>query len=168
MSEYPIVPGKKLVLWFGGAGLIVLVATVLVFRFYGWSRFVANSRLMEGKNNAIYLARDVMSCAEKENALPDSSPKVPADMALVAGKTYASTAADWQPHGYSCGEFSMKDPQAFQYEWERKDELSGTTRARADFNGDGIIEATFEQEILCTKSDGKLRCRPGGFKDLAQ
>lgn len=168
MIDYPVVAGKKLVFWFGGAGLVVLLVTVLVFRFYGWSRFVANSRLMEGKNNTIYLARSVMSCAEKENALPESSPKVPADAALVAGKTYASTAADWSPHPYACGDFSMKDPQAFQYEWEKKDDLDGTTRAKADFNGDGFIEATFEQEIICTKTDQKLRCRPGAFKDLAQ
>jgi len=168
MTDYPVVAGKKLVFWFGGAGLVVLLATVLVFRFYGWSRFVANSRLMEGKNNTIYLARSVMSCAEKENTLPETSPKVPADGNLIAGKMYASTGADWSPHPYSCGDFSMNAPQAFQYEWVKKDDLNGTTRAQADFNGDGIIEATFEQEIICTNSDGKLRCRPGGFKDLAQ
>ena len=168
MVDAPIVPGKKLVLWFGTAGVIVLISTVLVFRFYGWSRFVANSRLMEGKNNTIYLARSVMSCAEKENALPDTSPKVPADAKAVAGTTYTSTPDDWKPHSFSCGEFEMHQAQAFQYEWERKDALSGVTRARADFNGDGIIEATYEQEIVCTQAGSKLRCRPGGFKDLAQ
>ncbi|GEM_PF-2766936 len=168
MPAYPIVAGKKLVFWFGGVGIIVLLATVLTFRFYGLSRFVANTRLMEGKNNAIYLARSVMSCAEKENALPESSPKVPVNALQVQGTLYASTPADWSPHPFACGDFSMPGPQAFQYEWVRKDELNGTTRARADFNGDGIIEATYEQAITCTKSEGKLRCHPGGFTDLAQ
>lgn len=167
MTEAALVSGKKVVrLWFG-AGILVILATTLTFRFYGFSRFVANSKLMEGKSHVVYLARDVMACAEKTGALPETSPKVPADLAQVGGKTYASAPSDWEAPAFKCEQFSMTDPQAFQYEWQRNDELDGVTRARADFNGDGVVEATFEQEVICTKSDlGKLRCRPGGFRDL--
>ncbi len=168
MISYPQVAGKKLVWYFGGAGLLVLVATLLVFRFYGMNRFVANSALMEGKSNVVYLAGSVMICAEKTNALPESSPKVPAELAQVGAKPYQSTAADWAPPSFSCGGFSMNQPQAFQYQWDRKDELSGTTRAQADFNGDGVVEATYEQDVFCTKNaEGKMHCHPGGFRDIA-
>jgi len=167
--DAPRVSGKKLVLSFGAAGVAVILITTLTFRFYGWSRFVANSRLMEGKNNAIYLARAVMACGEKTGSLPETSPKVPADLATVGGTTFTSTPADWSAPAFTCEEFTIDRPQSFQYQWEKQGELTGTTRASADFNGDGIAEAIYEQEVVCTKgADAKLRCRPGGFKDIAQ
>lgn len=167
-SDIPTVSGKKLVWIFTLAGVAVIALTTVTFRMVGWSRFVANSRLMEGKSNAIYLARSVMACGEKNGALPETSPKVPADLALVGGKTYASQPSDWSAPAFSCVPFSITQPQGFQYQWVKNDATSGVTRAQADFNGDGIPEATFEQQIVCTQPEGKLRCRPGGFRDLAQ
>lgn len=166
----PIVSGKKLVLWFGGAGILVILATTLTFRFYGWQRFVANSRLMEGKNNVIYIARSVMACGEKTGALPETSPKVPADFAEVGGKTHASNPAEWQAPAFTCVGYTFSAPdQSFQYQWEKKDDTDGVVRARADFDGDGVAEATYEQEVICTKAaDGKMHCKPGAFADLAK
>ncbi len=160
--------GKKVVVWFGISGVAVIVATIVTFQLYGRPRFVANSRLREGKSNVVYLARSVMACGEKQSALPESSPKVPAQLSQVGAALYASTPADWSAPAFSCVEFQVKDPQAFQYEWERRSEASGVARARADFNGDGVAEATFEQEVACAKVDGKFHCGPGPFRDLAQ
>ncbi len=81
------------------------------------------------------------------------------------GKKFASTAADWSDEAFACDGFRVRDPQRFQYEWVKTSDTEGTATARADFNGDGVVEATFEQELKCENKNGKLRCGPGAFKD---
>lgn len=163
----PVVSGRKLVNRAGLVGLLVLVGVLVTFRLVGWERFVANSQLVEGKNNSVYLARSVVACAEKKGALSESSPKVPADLASVAGKTYTSTPADWSDEAFACDGFRLGMPQRFQYQWEKTGELEGIARAQADFNGDGVVEARFEQEVKCSRKENgtKLVCRPGNFYD---
>ncbi len=161
----PVISGRKLVHRGGLIGLLILVGILVAFRLIGWDRFVANSQLVEGKNNSVYLARAAVACAEKKGSLPPSSPKVPADLAQVGGKTYASTAADWSDEAFACDGFQLTLPQRFQYQWERTSELEGIARAQADFNGDGVVEARFEQEVKCVRHDTKLVCRPGNFYD---
>ena len=165
MTERHTISGRKLVLWGGSLSLIVLIGIVLAFRTFGFTRFVNNARLQEGKSNAIYLSRAVVACADKTGKLPPSSRKVPAELSDVGAKTYASTEADWSDEAFSCDGFRVRDPQRFQYQWERKDDHDGVARAKADFNGDGVVEATFEQEVRCEDKQGKLRCGPGPFHD---
>jgi hypothetical protein len=159
------VSGKKVVLIGGTLSVVVLFGITYAFRTYGWTRFVANAELQEGKSNVVYLSRSIAACALKTGSLPPTSRKVPGDIAEVSGKTFASTAADWSDEAFTCDGFRVRDPQRFQYEWERKSELEGVAIARADFNGDGVVEATFEQELKCESKNGKLRCGPGAFKD---
>lgn len=163
----PVISGRKLVNRAGLVGLAVLVFVVVTFRLVGWERFVANSQLGEGKNNSVYLARAVIACAEKKAELPPTSAKVPADATAVAGKTYASTPADWTDEAFACEGFTLSMPQRFQYQWEKTGELEGIARAAADFNGDGVVEARYEQEVKCERKEGgkKLVCRPGNFYD---
>ncbi len=159
------VSGKKIVLIGGTVSVIVLFGITFAFRTLGWTRFVANAELQEGKSNVIYLSRAVAACAQKTGTLPPSSHKVPADLAQVAGKTYASTENDWSDEAFKCDDFRVRDPQRFQYEWVRTNDHEGVAFARADFNGDGVVEATFEQDLKCEDRGGKLRCGPGAFKD---
>ncbi|CAN5287966.1 hypothetical protein BH09MYX1_BH09MYX1_39440 [soil metagenome] len=169
MASYvaPVVSGRKLVNRAGLVSILFLVAVMVTFRLIGWERFVANSELVEGKNNSVYLARAAIACAEKKGSLPPSTGMVPKTLAEVGGKTYASTPADWSEEAFACDDFSLKLPQRFQYQWEKKNDLEGMARAQADFNGDGVIEARYEQEVKCAwKDDGKkLICRPGNFYD---
>jgi len=159
------VSGKKVVILGGTLSIVVLFGITFAFRTLGWTRFVANAELQEGKSNVVYISRAVAACALKTGALPPSSKKVPADLAQVGGKTYASTAADWSDEAFACDGFRMRDPQRFQYEWDKTSDTEGVVIAHADFNGDGVVEATFEQELKCEKRGDKLRCGPGAFKD---
>lgn len=148
--------------------IAVLFAVTFAFRTFGWARFVGNANLQEGKSNVVYLSRSISACALAKGALPPSSRKVPAEMAQVAGKAYASTDEDWKDEAFACDSFRLRSPQRFQYEWEKTSATTGVARARADFNADGVIEATFEQELVCSERGGKLRCDPGPFHDRAR
>ena len=159
------ISGKKLVLLGGTLSIVVLFGITFAFRTFGWNRFVANSQLQEGKSNVVYLARAVAACVDKTGKVPPTSRTVPVDLSQVGGKSYASTDADWSDEAFACDGFRVRDPQRFQYQWERTSDHGGIARARADFNGDGVVEATFEQELDCFPKNGKLRCSPGAFHD---
>lgn len=159
------VSGKKLVLVGGTLSIVILFGVTFAFRTFGWTRFVANSQLQEGKSNVVYLARDIAACADKTGKLPPTTHTVPLDLSQVGGKTYNSTDADWSDEAFSCDGFRVREPQRFQYQWERTSDHGGVSRARADFNGDGVVEATFEQELDCTTKNGKLHCSAGPFHD---
>jgi hypothetical protein len=163
--EKTIVSGKRLVLIGGTVSIVVLFGVTFAFRTFGWTRFVANAQLQEGKSNVVYMARGVMACAEKNGRLPVSSRTVPADLAQVGGKPYASVDADWTDEAFACEGWRMRDPQRFQYQWLRTSETTGKAIARGDFNGDGVVEATFEQDVACETRNGKLRCAPGALHD---
>lgn len=163
--EKSTVSGKKLVLVGGAVSIVVLFGITFAFRTFGFNRFVANAQLQEGKSNVVYIARGVAACALKKGSLPPTSRTVPTDLSQVGAKTYASTDADWSDEAFACDGFRMRDPQRFQYQWERKDETHGVARARADFNGDGVVEATFEQDLACETKNGKFRCSPGALHD---
>jgi len=165
MTPRQTISGRKLVIVGGTFSIVILFGIVLAFRTFGFTRFVANSQLQEGKSNAIYLSRAVVACADKTGKLPESSRKVPAELTQVGAKTYASTDADWSDDAFACDGFRVRQPQRFQYQWERKGEHDGVARAQSDFNGDGVVEATYEQEIHCEDKNGKLRCGPGPFHD---
>lgn len=167
-TKHRTVSGRKLVLIGGTLSVLTLFGITFAFRTLGWNRFVANAELQEGKSNVIYISRAISACALKTGALPPTSRKIPADLAQIGGKTYASTDADWSDEAFACDAFRIRAPQRFQYEWEKTGEHTGVARARADFNGDGVVEATFEQELICDESGGKLRCNPGRFRDKTQ
>jgi len=152
----------------GSLSLVVLFGVTFAFRTFGLSRFVANSQLQEGKSNVVYLARAIAACAQKTGKLPPTSHTVPVDLSQVAAKTYQSTDADWSDEAFACDGFRIRDPQRFQYQWEKTSDTGGVARARADFNGDGIVEATYEQELVCATKDAELRCTPAAFHDRAK
>lgn len=80
------VSGKKLVLVGGTLSIIVLFGITYTFRTFGWSRFVANANLQEGKSNVVYISRSIAACALKTGALPPSSHQVPGDLSQVGGR----------------------------------------------------------------------------------
>ena len=159
------VSGKKLTNGILVVGVVTILFVTVTFRLVGWNRFVNNSYLVEGKNNSVYLSRAVAACAEKNGTLPPSSRKVPAELSAVGGKTYASTENDWQDDAFRCEGFRVNEPQRFQYEWERTSDTAGIARAQADFDGNGVVEARYEQELKCTKKGTRLVCGPGAFFD---
>jgi hypothetical protein len=166
--NHSTISGKKLVIVGGSLSVIILFGVTFAFRTFGWSRFVANASLQEGKSNVVYISRSVAACALKTGTLPPSSRKVPAELSDVGHKTYTSSDADWTDEAFACDAFRVRGPQRFQYEWEKTGDHTGVARARGDFNGDGVVESTFEQELVCEDHAGKLRCNPGAFHDRAK
>ena len=167
-SKKHTVNGKRFVIVAGTTSIVALFAVTFAFRTLGWTRFIGNANLQEGKDNVVYISRAVSACAERTGALPPSSGKVPPELSQIAAKTYASSEADWKDQAFACEGFHVRGPQRFQYEWEKTSDTTGVARARGDFNGDGVVEATFEQDVACIVRYGKLRCGPGSFHDRAK
>ena len=76
----------------------------------------------------------------------------------VAGTKYVATSAEWALFDCQTSSsryapatrFDISEPTYFQYEWERQTPTNGIARARADLDGDGVIDVTFELPVTCT------------------
>jgi hypothetical protein len=134
----------------------------------------------EARHGVARLAAGIAACATAEGVathagprhrLPPSSRPVPATLNAVRGKTYASTPADWSDRAFQCARFSMPQPQFFQYQWKLlehdwMDDLleqteHGIACATADLDGDGVPDATFQAEVVCTS---KATCTSGAVR----
>lgn len=163
------VSGRKLVFGLGAGGALTVVAILVAFRGVGWARFQANTRLMDGKSNVMRFAGAVMACAEQSGRVPDSSVSVPPRLSDVGGKKFDGTPADWRAdETLRCAGWSPDGPQSFRYRWLKTGDRAGRTRAEADFDGDGVAEAVYEQEIACEAGGARVRCGPGPLHDIAQ
>jgi hypothetical protein len=138
------------------------------FKKIGWDRFQANTKLMEGKNNVITIARAIIVCADNGGHLPDSSAAVPTNLSDVGAKTFDAKASDWNDPAWTCAKYTHVGEQHFRYTWIKKDDNTGTVRAEADFDGNGNAEAVYTQDVLCGIYSGAFRCRPGDYHDIAQ
>lgn len=162
------VSGKKLMVGFGVVGVLTIVIVLVSFRRIGWTRFEANTRLMEGKTNAVNVARAVMLCVEHTGKLPETTPAVPKTLAEVGGKAYRSTPAEWDDPSWRCMGWSMPKEQFFRYQWVKNpDDSGGVARCEADFDGNGHAEAIYEQIVLCGGTADGFHCWPGDFHDIA-
>jgi len=97
------------------------------------------------------LARQLARCSVSTGSLPESSGRVPTKLAAVAGKPYMSTADDWHDAAFTCASFSLKTPQALQYDWRKDSTLSGRVEARADLDLNGAPDKWFEIRVTCTR-----------------
>lgn len=163
------VSGKKLVVGFGIIGVVTIAVVLLGFRRIGWDRFQANTKLMEGKKNAVDVARGAMVCVEVTGKLPPTAPPVPKTLAEVGGRPYRSTPEDWSDPSWSCMKWKVTGDQYFRYEWVKNaDDSGGIARTSADFDGNGNPEAVYEQVVMCGGTSDGLHCWPGDFHDIAQ
>jgi hypothetical protein len=163
------VSGKKIVVLFGLIGAVTIATVLVGFRRIGWNRFEANTKLMEGKTNAVDVARGVMACVERTGKLPATAPPVPSTLAEVGGKPYRGRPEDWDDASWRCINWSMKGDQWFRYEWvQNPDGSGGISRASADFDGNGNPEAVYEQVVMCAGMADGFHCWPGDFHDIAQ
>ena len=154
---------------FGLIGVITIAVVLASFRRIGWDRYQANAKLIEGKTNAVNVARGAMACVERSGHLPDTAPAVPKTLAEVGGRPYESRADEWDDPSWRCMRWSVKERQFFRYQWiKNADDSGGMARTEADFDGNGNPEAVYEQVVMCAGSAQGFHCWPGDFRDIAQ
>jgi hypothetical protein len=94
------------------------------------------------------------------NSLPETTKRVPARLADVSGKKYASTSEDWSDEGFAAAMFQAPSPQSVQYRWLKLSVQSGRVEARADVDGDGRPDTWFEIDVSCPKAN---ECEAANF-----
>ncbi len=131
-----------------GLALIGVLASLAI---YGVRRYIWQAQLAEGRNNVTVFAQGVTHCFAESERLPETSPRVPADLALIAAKKYQSAPDDWSHETFRCAEFSLREPQYFQYQWVLAEGTqAGNVVAIADLNGDGDPEVRLELDVDCS------------------
>jgi hypothetical protein len=157
---------------FGG---LMILGILGALAYSGMRRYLSASKMVEGRVNVVTLAGGLAACAQKsevsvsgevtQRGLPPSSGKVPASLAQVKGKRYASSPADWSDDAFKCASFTVATPHYFQYQWELTTPALGTVRAQGDLDGDGVAEITIEQDVRCSDQAGDLTCDVGPMRE---
>jgi hypothetical protein len=157
---------------FGAVGFVAMTlgSLILVVAIVSARNYLEDKYTKEGKESLTTLGKGIVACAASkvpspggsplpipgtnikvDHALPPTSDPVPASIASIQGQKYASTAADWtSQQAFACAQFSMSEPQYFQYQWQRKTNKSGTIRAIADLEGTGKPGIILELDITCS------------------
>jgi type IV pilus assembly protein PilA len=134
--------------------LVALIGILASLAIYGVRKYLVNAKSAEGSAEVKRFAEGMAHCGSAElsagRELPESAAPVPASLSAVSGRKYMSSTADWSAPAYTCAGFSMSIPQYFQYVWTRRSASSGTVKASADFDGDGIAEVVFERDVTCS------------------
>jgi hypothetical protein len=129
------------------ATLLLGVGTAL--SIYGVRKYIVNAKQAEARAALIAWADGLAACGQKEGRLPPSTAPVPANLASIAARKYQSTPTEWSEQAHTCAGFALKEPQYFQYRWERHSDDSGRLLAVADLNGDSVAECELELDVTC-------------------
>lgn len=129
-------------------GLLLVLAVLAPLALYGVRKYMTNAKRAEGTAALVAWGDGLVRCGESDK-LPPSSTPVPSNFSAVAGKKYQSAPTEWSELGHTCARFSMTGPQYFQYVWELTSATAGTLHARADFDGDGLDDASLTLQVRC-------------------
>jgi len=130
---------------------LVLLGVLSSLAIYGVRRYIVQAQLAEGRNNVTAFAQGITHCFAETEHLPETSSRVPADLAMIAAKKYQSAFRDWSDEAFRCAEFSLREPQYFQYQWVLDEgATAGKVVAVADLNGDGDPEVRLELDVDCS------------------
>jgi type IV pilus assembly protein PilA len=134
------------------AAFLLVIPVLAVLAIYGVRKYVNNAKQAEARNALAEIAKDAAAAWEKERSgpggavahrlCPSASRAVPSTLAMVSGKKYQSSVADWNvdcatDRGFCCLQFSMSMPQYYMYSYG----ATPTTFmgvANGDLDGDGI------------------------------
>lgn len=136
----------------------VIIGILAAFAIFGVRKYVAEAKRQEAVQMLATWGQGLVGCGEKAGSLPPSSAPVPATLDMVSGRKYQSVANDWADAAYACAGFSLRDPQYFQYQWQRTSDAEGVMRAVADLDADGQPDQAFETRVSC--SGGRCTATP--------
>ena len=158
-GEAPATPRKRFPWWIlllaAVPVLIAILGMLAAIAIYGVRKYIANAKAAEGRHVVVELAKGLSRCASaadpngRIHGLPPTAAPVPRDRADVSGRKYQSAPADWSEEAYDCAGFTLREPQYFQYQWERLSPTEGRVVAVADFSGRGATELGFELHVSC-------------------
>jgi hypothetical protein len=117
---------------------------------YGVRKYMAKAKLAEADAVTAKWAAALVSCGERDGVLPPSTTPIPADLASIRGTKYQSGPREWSEPAHTCGGFSIKEPQYFQYSWERITDQTGNLHALADLDGNGLPDASHDVSVTCS------------------
>jgi type IV pilus assembly protein PilA len=146
--------------------VVAIIGVLAALAIYGVTRYVANAKTTEARSAVARIAKDATTAYARPkmagavlaaggtvtgaNVLCiEATDPVPADDADISGKKYQSSAADWSPvgedelTGWRCLQFSMTDPQMYQYDYDATAATGFSAIAHGDLDGDGDL-STFQ------------------------
>src|SRR5258708_6873875 len=147
--------------------VVAIVGVLAVLATYGVRKYIAQSKAAEATNALGNMANAVVAVYESNETNPNTavlavgstlgfdhvmckgaSASVPATKALISGRKYQSSWADWSvdsvgDSGFACLKFTMDQPQYYMYSYTTKGSAmpgdSFTGVANGDLSGDGIL-----------------------------
>jgi type IV pilus assembly protein PilA len=145
--------------------VVAIIGILAVLAAYGVRKYIANTKTAEARNALGRMANAAAITYEHENmaspVLPlgtssvlsralckSASGTVPTGQAMIAGRKYQSSTADWNVDaagnsGFACLQFTIDQPQYFMYGYAASGSSavgdSFTATANGDLDGDGIM-----------------------------
>ncbi len=134
-----------------GVGVGLVAVAFIAWRF-SERRQHRSEMQREVQTELVRFATGVASCSAGAQLLPDTSERVPARLADVAGKAYTNQHGDYHGRAYVCAGFSARSPQRLQYRWVKDGALYGRAEARGDADGDGVPDTWYEIRVDCSSA----------------
>jgi type IV pilus assembly protein PilA len=147
--------------------VVAIVGILAMLATYGVRKYISQSKAAEATNAIGMMANAAVASYEGAEANPNTnvlslgatvgfdhvmcrgaSATVPTTKALIAGRKYQSSWADWSvdaagDSGFACLKFTMDQPQYYMYGYTTKGSAapgdSFTCIANGDLSGDGIL-----------------------------
>jgi hypothetical protein len=136
---------------------LALAAVLTAVAMYALARYVRHGKTAEAMESVTRLANGAADAYNRSDATqpagaspsavhamrhfpPSARVPVPEDALSVRGKRYQSNAADWSASPWKDLQFSMVQPQCYQYSYEAQGagaSAKATITAQGDLDGDG-------------------------------
>jgi type IV pilus assembly protein PilA len=140
--------------------VVAIIGVLAALAVYGVRRYLLNAKTAEARNAVGQMAKDAKTAFERESMSPgimpagnstavnnnlcaDAEKSVPANIGLVKGMKYQSSALEWRASGdptkgFQCLHFELTDAQYFMYDYKGTTGANGVfvASANGDLNGD--------------------------------
>lgn len=165
--------------------VVAIIGVLAALAIYGVRKYVLNAKTAEARTNVGRIAKDATTAFAKpkmSGAVMDlgeasessialcasAASAVPDDEEQIKGAKYQSRPSDWGGNnatGWQCLNFSMEDPQFYQYNYEaegtNQDGDTFVATAKGDLDGDGVLSTfSLSGEIKTDSNDLVLVVAP--------
>jgi type IV pilus assembly protein PilA len=169
--------------------VVAIIGVLAAMAVYGVRSYILNARSTEARSVLSRIAKDATTAYQKPKsaggvinlgsvsedhvALCSSADAVPSDPAKIRAAKYQSSPAEWGGStvaGWTCLNFSMEDPQYFQYDYNAtgvSDEGdSFETIGRGDLDGDGNYSTFRITANIQRDGDGMVLIVAPGIEEI--